>query len=126
MKRLICIAFAVLLIGSNVTFAGQVKSTALEASHVLSGSAGRLNRVDIFNSKGSAQFILIINAATLPADGAVTLLYPPIPIGANSSVTLTFPRALTASTGIVVCNSSTGTFTKTIGSADCVFFADVD
>jgi hypothetical protein len=122
MKRLLCIAVIAL---SGQLYAGQVKSTALETSHVLSASAAQLGRLDVFNSKGSAQFILIMNSATLPSDGAVSLLYPPIPIAANQLLTLTFPRPLTASTGIVVCNSSTGTFTKTIGSADCVFFADV-
>lgn len=124
MKRFCLIALIISATAFTVT-AGQVKSTALEASHVLSATGGQLNRIDIFNSKGTAQFILIINSATLPADGAVTLLYPPIPIAANELKTIVFPRALTASTGIVVSNSSTGTFSKTIGSADCAFFADV-
>lgn len=105
--------------------AGQIKSTALEASHVLSASACQLNRLDGYNSKDSAQWILIMNAASLPADGAVTLLYPPIYVPATSNFSLVFPRALQASTGVVVCNSSTGSFTKSIGSADCVFYADV-
>lgn len=125
MKKLFCvIAIAAVALSTSVD-AGVVKSTALEASHVLSASAAQLGRLDVFNSKGTAQFILIINSATLPADGAVTLLYPPIPIAANQLLTITFPRPLAASTGIVVSNSSTGTFSKTIGSADCVFWADV-
>ncbi len=111
MKRLLYIAVIALAVP---IYAGQVKSTALEASHVLSATPAQLGRVDIFNSKGTAQFILIINAASLPSNGAVTLLYPPIPIGANSAVTLTFPRPLAASTGIVVANSSTGTFSLQI------------
>jgi hypothetical protein len=104
----------------------QVVSTALEASHIIKNAAGQLWRLDIFNSKGSAQFALIINSATLPGDGAVTLLYPPIPLPANTSVSLIFHTPLVASTGIVISNSSTGTFTKTIGSADCAFYAQIN
>ena len=104
----------------------QVVSTALEASHVLKASAGQLVQLSVFNSKATAQFILLINSATLPADGAVTLLYPPIPIGAASLLVLDLPAPLVASTGIVVCNSSTGTFTKTIGSADIAVYAQVN
>lgn len=100
-------------------------STALEASRVLKASAGYLSSVTIYNSKATAQFILIMNSATVPADGAVTLLYPPIPIAAQTTVMIAFPIPLTASTGIAICNSSTGTFTKTIGSADCVFLGQV-
>lgn len=123
MKKLFCIA-AIAVLAASVN-AGVVKSTALEASHVLSGSAAQLGRLDVFNSKGTAQFIMIINTATLPADGAVSLLYPPIPIAAGELKTIIFSRPLSASTGIVVCNSSTGTFSKTIGSADCAFWSDI-
>lgn len=103
----------------------QVVSTALEASHVLKAGAGQLVELSVFNS-GSAQFILLMNSTTVPANGAVTLLYPPIPIAAASLLVLDLPAPLVASTGIVACNSSTGTFTKTIGSADCVFYAQVN
>lgn len=103
-----------------------ITSAALEASKVIKASAGQLCSLAIFNSKASAQFILIMNSATVPADGAVTLLYPPIPIAAASLVVIDFPRPLVASTGIAVSNSSTGTFTKTIGSADCAFCAQIN
>jgi hypothetical protein len=103
----------------------QVVSTALEASHILKASAGQLCQLSIFNS-GAAQFILLMNSATLPANGAVTLLFPPIPIAAASIFVLDLPAPLVASTGIVVCNSSTGTFTKTIGGTDCAFYAQVN
>ncbi len=104
----------------------QVVSTALETSHVLKSGAGQLVQLTIFNSKVSAQYILLINATSLPSNGAVTLLYPPIPIGASSILVLDLPAPLVASTGIVVANSSTGTFTLTIGSADCVFYAQIN
>lgn len=118
------IAFIAALALAVSVQAGEVRSTALEASHVIAAEGAQLNRLDVFNSKGSAQFILIMNATSLPADGAVSLLYPPIPVAAGELKTLTFPRGLKASTGIVVSNSSTGTFTKTIGSADCVYYAE--
>lgn len=105
--------------------ATQVMSTALEASHVLKAGPGKLHALTIFNSKASAQFILVINAASVPSNGAVTLLYPPIPIAAGSIVALDFPRPVTADAGITVCNSSTGGFTKTLGGADCAFFAHI-
>lgn len=102
-----------------------VMSTALEASRVLKSSAGKLHTLAVFNSKASAQFILIMDSATVPADGAVTLLYPPIPIAAGTLVQLDLSSIVEAANGISVCNSSTGTFTKTVGSADCVFLAQV-
>jgi len=102
-----------------------VKSTALEASHVLKASAGGLVSVGIYNTKASAQFILIMDSSTVPADGAVTLLYPPINIPAAGNAHLNFTTPLSAANGIAICNSSTGTFTKTVGSADCVFTAEV-
>ena len=104
----------------------QVVSTALEASHVLKASAGQLVQLSVFNSKAAAQFILILNSATLTADGAVTLLYPPIPILGASLLVLDLPAPIVASNGITVCNSSTGSFTKTIGAADCAFHALVN
>jgi hypothetical protein len=102
-----------------------VKSTALEGSHVLKASGGKLVRVDIFSSRTTSQFILIMDSATVPSDGAVTLLCPPIPIGPNGYVSLQWNKPPTATNGIAISNSSTGSFTKTIGSADCVFTAQV-
>ena len=92
---------------------------ALAASKVIKSSAGSLKSLSVYNS-GAAQFILIMNTASLPANGTVTLLYPPIPIAAASVIMLEFSRPLVAGTGIVVCNSSTAP-SKTIGSADCIF-----
>lgn len=111
--------------GPNGAAATTVKSAALEASRVLKGAAGKLHSISVFNSKASAQFILIMDAATVPADGAVTLLEVPIAIAAGATVKIDYARPLIASAGICVCNSSTGSFTKTIGSADCVFRAQV-
>ena len=122
MKRILALLAAATLVSS--LYAGEVRSTALEASHVVATSGAQLNRLDVFNSKGSAQFILIMNATSLPSNGAVSLLYPPIPIGANTLLSIPFPRGLKASTGIVVANSSTGTFSLTVGSADIALYAE--
>lgn len=103
-----------------------VTSTAFEASKVLKASAGQLVQLSVFNSKVSAQFILLINATSLPANGAVALLFPPIPIAAGTLLVLDLPAPLVASTGIVAANSSTGTFSLTVGSADCAFYAQVN
>jgi hypothetical protein len=97
-----------------ITHANTVKSAALEASHVLKAGAGRLCSLQVFNSSGS-----------VPANGAVTLLCPPIYIAAGTYIAIPFPIPLSAAAGISVSNSSTGTFTKTIGSADCAFTAQV-
>lgn len=111
--------------GASQGSATTVKSTALEASHVLKASAGSLVSLHIYNSKASSQYVLITNSATVPADGAVALLYPPILMPATSNASLTFPTPLAASIGISVCNSSTGSFTKTLGSADLIVTAQV-
>jgi hypothetical protein len=129
--RLTILAFTILALWNSHTQAGPslaaiapVKSTALEASHVLKNAPGDLVTFHAYNS-GSAQYLLLIDAAAVPANGAVTLLYPPIKVNADSNISLVFSVPLHAANGVVVCNSSTGSFTKTIGSADCIFMAQV-
>lgn len=103
----------------------EVRSPALEASRVLKDTRGFITHLSVFNSKASAQFILLMDSTTVPADGAVKLLYPPIPVAAGTLAEITFTKGIEAKTGIVVCNSSTGSFTKTIGLADCIFYARI-
>ena len=98
-----------------------VNTTAAAASLVIKASAGTLYEVSGYNSNASAQFILVHDAASLPADATVP--EDVIRVPATSSFSITYPQGKSFGTGIVVYNSSTYA-TKTIGSADCWFSAE--
>jgi hypothetical protein len=100
-----------------------VGSAAIEASNVLLPAKGLLYSLAVYDS--ATEYIMIINSATVPANGAVDLLVPPIKVAADTTTLITFPQPLYGTKGIVVCNSSTGTFTKTIGGSTCIFKAQV-
>ena len=100
-----------------------VYSTALEASRVLKPSAGTLISVTVTNTRNGQQFAQLFDAASVPADNAVPLAS--FRLSATDARTFDVPiTGLAFSTGIVICNSSTQA-TKTIGSADCLFLAEI-
>jgi len=107
------------------------KSAAEEASAVVSAVPARVSKIVIFNDKVSAQYIQLFDSATVPADTAVPALCVIVP--ADSSYVIDFPRTIERrvaggqdrpplfETGVAISNSSTAA-TKTIGSADCLFY----
>lgn len=99
---------------NSVTLAN---STAYEASRVVKASAGTLRSLTGYNS-GPAQFVQLHNTTSLPADGQAPILILPLP--AQSGFAFEWTNGIPCSTGITICNSTTGP-TKTIGSTNCFF-----
>lgn len=98
-------------------------SSALEASSVTKASAGNLKyfsgRINATAPTGT-YYLQILNASSVPADGAVTHLVTPIKLQhlnlTDTPIVIELPdNGVYASTGIVWCLSSTE-FTKTISS----------
>ncbi|MCP5246167.1 MAG: hypothetical protein H6937_09540 [Burkholderiales bacterium] len=101
-----------------------VNSGGAADSMVIAATKAKLIRLTIFNAKASSQYIHIFDAASLPANGA-TPDYPPMYVGTKQTVIVEFNDfGRNFDNGIVVCNSSTEA-TKTIGSEDCWFDAQV-
>lgn len=88
-------------------------TTALATNLVVKASAGTLRGFAGYST--TAQFIQVHDASSLPADATVPELV--FPIEADKPFSFSIPEGHACSTGIVICNSSTGP-TKTIGSAD--------
>ena len=99
------------------------EETSAADEEEMKSSSGRLYRIKGYNSLASTQFIQIHDAASLPANGAIPEII--IPVLASSSFEISLPEGMSLTSGIVICNSSTGP-TKTIGAADCWFQAIFD
>lgn len=92
-------------------------SNALVSSIAIAG-AHKMYGFTVNNTNAAAQFILIFDLATLPADGAVPAVSLTAPGASDKGVLWLPPRKMLQ--GICICNSSTAG-TKTIGAADCFF-----
>lgn len=93
-----------------------IVSAAAEGSHVLKAGPGCLLAGYVYNS-GAAAFLMVFNSATVPADGAVTPINC-VPVAAASYQFINFAPQPPEwySTGISAAISTTGCFTKTVGS----------
>lgn len=110
--------------GTNTTCWKQagnpVRSSTTESSHVLKSSAGTLFGLSVTSS--AAGYILIYNATTAPADGAVTPVACYYLASGPGTLGIAFtPFPLNMSTGITAVFSSTGCFTQT--SSSTAFFS---
>jgi len=96
-------------------------SNAYAASLVVKSGPGKLYGFSVYNANAGTQFILMLDAAALPADGVVPCM--PFPVATLTTLLVSYgDTGRSFDTGIVLCNSSTGP-TKTIGAADCFFDA---
>lgn len=94
-----------------------VVSTAGESSHVLKASAGNAYSIYATNLTATAGFLVLLNATSAPADGAITPLAC-APLSANGVASLNYAPGPPGvfSTGITAVVTSANTcFTKTTG-----------
>lgn len=108
---------SIVIIPSGLAAAGivPVASTTAESGHILKGSGGNLYSLTVTALTATSGFLMVFNAATIPADGAVTPIIC-VPIPANPGiVNVNYNPGPPGvfSTGISAAISSTGCSTKT-------------
>lgn len=94
-------------------------STSVEASKIVTTSPCFVLQAIMSNGNAATRFIQGFDSTTLPADGVVPYINFTV-VGATTNPGYGALLYRYFSTGLVVCNSSTGA-TKTIGSADSLF-----
>jgi len=88
---------------------------------VVKSGPGTIYGASIYSNKASAQFILLFDAATLPAEGTIPAAV--FTVAATGNLGLYWGSVgRSFSQGLVLCNSSTDN-SKTIALADCWFDA---
>lgn len=97
-----------------------IYSPALTNACLVKSGPGILYGFTFTNTLASAQYVLLFDAAKLPADGAVPILAKSCPT--NDAIAFSWLPGRTFLTGIILCNSTTNT-SKTIGAANCFFDA---
>lgn len=95
-------------------------SQAFEASALPKVGSGVIAGIAVYNSKGSAQFIQIFDSIAAAAEGAIPNFCASVNPSSNISIDFGV-YGMGLKKGFFVCNSSTAP-TKTIGSADCLFY----
>lgn len=92
-----------------------VTSASAEASHIIKAAPGNLYSVYVTNSSATAGFILVLNAITVPSDGAVVPL-DCVPIAGTSTSGINYapgpPKVYNVGI-VVVISSGANCFTKT-------------
>lgn len=103
--------------GSGPTPVPAIASSALESSHVFKAAPGSLLALTVIIG-ASAGYVMLFDALTPPADGAVTpaWCFPVSTDGAQGAIASQWPVPLKFITGIVAVFSTTGPFTKTASS----------
>jgi hypothetical protein len=88
-----------------------VQTATVGSSLVLKAAPGELFSATISNPS-AAGFLLIFNAATVPADGTVTPVEC-VPVASAGTVTISYSTPEFFNVGMAMALSSTGCFTKT-------------
>jgi hypothetical protein len=94
-------------------------SSAFEAARVVKSGGGKLYGFSVFSSNVAAQFVLLFDQRTVPANGTVPVMC--FPVAAASALLVGYgDTGRTFEGGCVLANSSTSS-SLTAGSADCWF-----
>ena len=101
-----------------------VSSPSAEKSRVVMASTGTLYRALVTNTGGSDAYLFVLDATSLPANGALPAAGTvPILVAAGTSNGDEFPGGLTMATGCVLALSSTVASLTLIGSNVGLFSA---
>jgi hypothetical protein len=125
MRRLLALLFALTAFPVAAQQVGIPWRTSLsaEACHVFTTIAAKLFSYQV-STGASAGYIMVFDAAVAPADGAVTPSMPSVQIAASSTFSFSPTNPALFGSGVVICFSTTGPFTKT-ASATAMIGAQV-